>query len=301
MDMRGKESEGGLCGTIRYLRRMSRSPSSGALVLAACLASGSPLAAQWVEPPGQGWVALTTYHQDTRDVYDLQGRKDAFVGAGHVIATASFLTVARGLTRGVDAWAQFSFLRLRFSDLTGESTATGVGDTRFYVRLNPLLLAGVDLPVAVRAGVKLPVGDFDVGSDQLPLGDGQRDWEIMLEGGWSFYPAPFYFMSWAGYRWREARDGGRTDFGNERFFYAALGGTALLDFKFAVEGWYGQTPVFNNVLAVGAERELLRLGPSLLLNVGPGQLEVGARIPLRGRSLPAGEEFVLGYFTRFGG
>lgn len=280
---------------------MSQSPNSAALVLVACLACGSPLAAQWVEPPGQGWVSLTTYHQDTRDVYDLNGERGAFAGAGHVVATASFLTVARGLARGFDAWAQFSFQRLRFDDRTGVSTATGIGDTRFYLRFNPLMLAGIDVPVAIRAGVKLPVGDFDVGSDQLPLGDGQRDWEIMLEAGRSFYPAPFYFMSWAGYRWREARDGGRTDFGNERFFYAALGGTAVVDFKIALEGWYGQTPVFNNVLALGAEREFLRLGPSVLLNLGPGQVEVGARIPLSGRSLPAGNELVLGYFTRFGG
>jgi hypothetical protein len=59
--------------------------------------------------------------------------------------------------------------------------------------------------------------------------------------------------------------------------------------------------LFNNVLAVGAKRELLRLGPSVLLNIGPGQVEIGARLPLSGRSLPAGNELVLGYFTRFGG
>lgn len=188
---------GGLRDTLRYLRRVFRSPSSAPLALAACLTSVSPLAAQWVEPPGQGWVALTTYHQDTRDVYALDGAKDTFAGEGRVTATSSFFTVARGLVPGLDAWAQFSFQRLRFADRTGVSTATGVGDMRFYLRLNPLMLAGIDLPVAVRAGVKLPVGDFDVGSDQLPLGDGQRDWEVMLEAGRSFYPAPFYFMSWA--------------------------------------------------------------------------------------------------------
>ena len=140
--MRGWEPGGELYRAMPYLRRMPPSPSSAALVLAAFIASGSPLAAQWVEPPGQGWIALTTYHQDTRDVYDLDGDKAAFAGAGHVIATASYLTVAGGLARGLDAWAQFSFQRLRFDDRTGVSTATGVGDTRFYVRLNPLLLAG---------------------------------------------------------------------------------------------------------------------------------------------------------------
>ena len=151
-------------------------------------------------------------------------------------------------------------------------------------------------------GVKLPIGDFDVGSSVIPLGDGQRDWELMLEVGRSFYPVPVYVMGWAGYRWREARDNGRVDYGNERFLYLAAGGTAaVVDFKVALEGWDGATPVFSSVRAVGAEREMLRTNLSLLFDVGPGQLEVGARIPLRGRNLPAGSDWVLGYFTRLGG
>jgi hypothetical protein len=259
-------------------------------------------AGQWVESPGQGWASFTAYHQDTRESYDPTGEKGDFPGNGHAVATQTFLTVAWGLTTGLDTWAQFSFQRLQFDDLTGRSTSSGPGDMRLYLRFNPLLLRGLTFPVALRGGVKIPVGDFDVGTSVIPLGDGQRDWELMLEVGHSFYPASFYLMGWAGYRWRESRDEGRLDFGDERFFYVAAGGTAVIvDFKVSLEGWYGATPIFNAVRAEGAEREMIRLSPSLLLNVGPGQLEIGGRVPLSGRNLPAGSDMVLGYFLRLGG
>jgi hypothetical protein len=259
-------------------------------------------AGQWVEPPGQGWASFAAYHQDTRESYDRTGQRGDFPGDGHAIATQTFLTAAWGLTTGVDAWAQVAFNRLEFNDLTVRRTSAGPGDVRFYVRFNPLLLRGLTVPVALRGGVKLPVGDFDVGSSVIPLGDGQRDWELMLEAGHSFYPAPFYTMAWLGYRWREPRDGGRVDYGNERFFYAAGGGTAgVVDFKIGVEGWYGDTPIFDAVLAEGAEREMIRFNPSVLIGAGPGQLEIGGRFPLGGHNLPAGPDVVLGYFLRMGG
>lgn len=272
------------------------------LLLISPMALPSQLAGQWVEPPGQGWVSLSAFHQATGDVYDVDGDRGVFLADGHAVATASFLTVAWGLTTGIDAWTQASFQRLRFEDLTGEKTSVGPGDVRLFLRANPFLWMGSAIPVALRGGVKVPVGDFDVGSSVIPLGDGQRDWELMLEVGRSFYPVPVYVMGWAGYRWRESRDGGRVDFGNERFFYVAAGGTAkVVDFKVALDGWYGATPVFNGVLADGAERDMIRVSPSLLLDVGPGQLELGARVPLSGRNLPAGSDFVLGYFTRLRG
>lgn len=259
-------------------------------------------ATQWVEAPRQGWVSLSAYHQDTRESYDLEGERGDFPGNGHAVASSAFLTVAWGLATGLDTWTQLSFQRLVFDDLTGRSASSGPGDARFYVRLNPFLLGGRAIPIALRGGVKVPVGDFDVGTSVIPLGDGQRDWELMLEVGRSFYPAPLYVMGWAGYRWRESRDAGRVDFGDERFFYMAAGGTAVVvDFKVALEGWYGATPVFNAVRAVGAEREMLRSSLSLLLGVGPGQVELGARVPLRGQNLPAGSDLVLGYFLRVGG
>ena len=259
------------------------------------------MSAQWVEPQGQGWASLSVYHQDTRDAYDFDGDTGVFPAMGHAVATGSFLTLALGLLEGFDAWAQFSFQRLRFDDLLGMRTSTGVGDVRFFARASPLRLLGVTTPLAIRAGVKLPVGDFDVGSNMIPLGDGQRDWELMLELGHSFYPAPTYVMGWIGYRWREEATEDARDFGDERFFYTAVGGEAgPIGYKVGFEGWHGKTPVFGGLESPREKREMLRFNPSLLIPAGPGQVEIGGRWPLAGKNLPAGKDLVLGYFTRVG-
>ena len=272
-------------------------PAAAGLALATAPAS---LLAQWVEPPAKGWTSLAVYHQNTRDAYNFEGDQGMFPADGHAVATSSFLTVALGLVENVDAWAQFSYQRLRFNDLGGMRTSNGLGDIRLYARASPLRLFGVTTPVAIRAGVKIPVGDFDVGSNIIPLGDGQRDWELMLELGHSFYPNPTYLQAWIGYRWREPPEDDGV-FGDERFFYVAVGGeVGPLGYKVAFDGWYGKTPIFNGLESPGAKREMLRLSPSLLVPAGPGMIEIGARLPLGGKNLPAGSDVVVGYFTRLG-
>ncbi len=257
--------------------------------------------AQWVEPPGRGWASVAVYHQNTREAYNVEGNVNPFQANGHAVSTQSFLTVALGLLQGVDAWAQFSFQRLRFDDVIGRRISSGLGDIRLYVRANPLRPLGITVPVAIRAGVKLPVGDFDVGTNVIPLGDGQRDWEVMLELGHSFYPNPTYVMGWIGYRLREEASDSRSAFGDERFFYTAVGGKiGPVGYKMALDGWYGDTPVFGGVVANGAQREMLRFSPSFLIGAGPGQIELGVRKPLAGKNLPAGTDLVIGYFTRIG-
>ena len=286
--------------TARATRLAANFCTGTALVVLAIGARPIASTAQWVEPPGQGWASVTGYYQNTRDAYDIQGDVNPFPGNGHAISMASFLTLALGIVDGIDGWAQFSFQRLRFNDFAGRRTSTGPGDTRLYLRGSPLRLLGIASPVAIRAGVKLPLGDFDVGSNIIPLGDGQRDWELMVELGHSFYPSPVYAMGWLGYRWRDETDDGR-DFGDERFFYTAVGGEAgPIGFKVGMEGWFGKTPVFFGLPAVGAEREMFRIHGSLLLNAGPGQVELGTRVPLSGKNLPAGTDLVVGYFTRIG-
>ncbi len=266
----------------------------------ALFATPTSSAAQWTEPPKRGWASLAAYHQDTRDAYDFEGAKSMFPADGHTIATASFLTLALGLMEGVDAWAQFSYQRLRFDDISGQRISYGPGDIRLYARGSPLRLFGVTTPVAIRAGVKLPVGDFDVGTNLIPLGDGQRDWELMLEIGHSFYPNPTYLQGWIGYRWRDPAADDRV-FGDERFFYLAVGGEiGPLGYKVGFDGWYGSTPIFDGLESPGAKREMARLSPSLLIPAGPGMIELGSRIALTGKNLPAGYDLVVGYFTRLG-
>lgn len=257
--------------------------------------------AQWVEDPGEGWVDLTVYHLDTREQFRFDGEVDDFFSNGHAVSTSVFLTVAAGILPGIDGWIQAPYHRLRFDDAGGDRLRTGLGDTRFFLRGSPLRLLGSDFPLAIRGGVKVPVGDFDVAADVIPLGDGQRDWEVMLELGHSFFPLPVYVSGWVGFRWREMNEESLEDFGDERFFLVQTGGEWRgLGLQVILEGWDGETPVIEGVALPNAERRMLQLTPSVSYGIGPGDVRLGARLSLAGRNLPAGTAFTAGYFTRWG-
>lgn len=284
------------------MRARPNSPWAGILAAAALLSAGATGAAgQWVEEPGRGWVDVTLYHQDTREAFGVDGGVREFFGEGHAVSTSLFVTGAVGLFSGVDAWIQVPYHRLEFTDLAGDRRRTGVGDIRLYLRVRPTEYLGVSFPLTIRGGVKVPVGDFTVNSEVIPLGDGQTDWELMAEVGHSFYPFPAYVNGWVGYRWREQHEETDRDFGDEVFFLAQAGGNAgNVLFQLVAEGWDGGTPVVEGFRIPSAERSLFQVTPTVGYRLGPGSAEVGVRIPLAGENLPAGEALVLGYFASWG-
>lgn len=272
-----------------------------ALVTLTGLAGRAP--AQWVAPPGRGWMDISVFHLDTREAFHADGEVRAFdpFTQGHAVSTSAFATVALGLVPGVDAWVQVPFQRLRFDDLGGDRLRTGVGDTRLHLRVQPGRYFGSAIPVAIRGGAKVPVGDFAVDAEIIPLGDGQRDWELVLELGHSFHPAPAYASAWIGHRWRERNPESRRDFGDEVFFLLS-GGIEFgrLGASLIVEGWDGGVPVIEGLAIATASRSMLRLTPSLSHGLGAGSAKAGVQIPLRGANLPAGNTLVIGYFVRLG-
>ena len=264
--------------------------------------------AQWVEEPGRGWVQTAIYHHDTGKRFDPSGSVEPlFNEGGRSITTSLYLTAVAGLVRGVDVWVQVPYNRLEFNDVVDERLSVGIGDPRLHVRLGSALFGlRSPVPVAVRAGVKLPLGEFTRDAEIIPLSEGQTDWEVMLELGHSFYPAPVYVMGWAGYRWRQYNDEIDRKPGDERFAFAAIGGRLrFIDWKLAVEGLDGRPP--RRRLASGQEllleldrRELLQFLPSIGYRIGPGAVEIGGRFPVAGRNLPAGPALFFGYFMRWG-
>lgn len=244
---------------------------------------------------------VSVFHLDTREAFHSDGEVLAFdpFTRGHAVSTSAFATVAMGLFPGVDAWLQVPFQRLRFDDLGGERLRTGIGDTRFYLRVQPGRYFGSGLPLAVRGGAKVPVGDFAVDAEVIPLGDGQRDWELVLELGHSFHPVPAYAGVWIGHRWRETNLESRRDFGDEVFFLLSTGiEFGRLGASLIAEGWDGGAPVIEGLPIASASRSMLRLTPTLSYALGVGAAKVGVQIPVRGTNLPAGNTLVIGYFMR---
>lgn len=255
---------------------------------------------QWVEPPGEGWVQATLYHQSTDEQFGVDGDREPILNDGESVATVLFLTAAGGIVPGVDAWVQLPFQRLEFTDAAGERTRRGIGDSRVFLRVAPLHYLGIDVPVAIRGGGKFPVSDFTVDAEVISLSDGQTDWELMLELGHSFYPSPVYVSGWVGYRWREANDEIRRDFGDQVFFLAQVGGEAgPVGYRVILEGWEGGDPTIEGITLHREEREMLQVTPIVSYGVGPGSAEVGVRYPIGGKNLLAGPTLTLGYFTEW--
>lgn len=276
------------------------------VALLSLIVAPRPGVGQWIEAPGHGWVQVSLYHHDTRDRFDPLGNVEPlFNEGGRSITTSLFLTGVVGLYRGVDVWAQIPVHRLEFNDVAATRQSFGPGDPLVHLRIGPELF-GVrsPVPVAVRAGVKFPLGDFSVDSEIVPLTEGQRDWEVLVELGHSFYPAPLYAMGWVGYRWRETNHEIERKPGDERFGFFAIGGAyPLFSWKLAAEALYGERWISFTGVRIPlsrSERELVQVTPTVGWKVGPGGLEAGARIPVAGQNFPAGPALFLGYFMRWG-
>lgn len=277
-----------------------RSTLSCALLIASVWLTAQSSVAQWIEKPGTGWIQAAMYRHETSSVFDENGARNEIFNDGHAETTSLFVTAAGGLFQGVDTWVQLPFHHLIFEDNLDRRVRTGVGDPRVYLRVGPEVFGLRAIPVAVRGGLKFVGGDFPVDAEIIPLGEGQRDWELMVEAGYSLHPVPVYMMGWIGYRWRETNEEADWKPGDEAFAYLAAGGTFMrLQWKLALEGWRGTSPVIQGFSIPSARRKMLQIFPTLGWPIGPGAIELGVRFPLAGRNLPTGPALFFGYFTRW--
>ncbi len=272
------------------------------LILAFFPAGIEVAAAQWTETPGKGWIQLSSYLHHTARRFDERGDIRSLFNAGGRSTTASvFVTGAFGLTKGIDAWAEIPFHHLSFDDVVAERTSTGFGDPRVFLRVGHERF-GVDLggwAAAVRGGVKFTLGSFPIDSEIIPLTEGQVDYEVLLEIGRSFWPTPVYAFIWGGHRWRTENEEARRRPGNERFVHVAAGGAIRnWTWKVLVEVLDGRPPELFSIEVASGRRELLQVLPSVGRRIGPGVLEVGVRVPVAGRNLPAGPAVFAAYFSR---
>jgi hypothetical protein len=251
------------------------------------LLTATPSHGQWVEAPGTGWVQLQVAHQRTQEGFSKDGTVvplDELDPDAESITTTARLTGALGLFRGLDAWVDLPLHRQAFNGSGSDLLTTGLGDPRVFLRAGPSLLGIPELPVAValRGGVKLTTGTFENDAETISLSQGQRDWSLLLEAGTSLHPVPIS--------------------GNEWVFNTAVGGSlGRFEWKVAVDGLFGRPSIDTRTGFEFAARELVQVIPTVGWSVGPGAVQLGARLPVHGQStrsdrLPASPTVTLGYF-----
>ena len=248
-------------------------------------------------PPGGGWVQLSVYRQGFDQFYNQNGELQDFLASGEFLTRSVFLTASVGVIEGLDVWAQLPVHNLTVENQAFNTASSGVGDFQFSARITPELF-GSDVPVGLRFGSKFPAGAFPVDASVLPLTEGQRDWAVSLESGWTFDFLPIYVTGWAGYRWRELSEVRLYDPGNETFGHVAVGGAAAsLMWEIGADAYWGDAPVVGGIPLDRDARRMFQIVPTIGYPVGPGTLEVSAQIPVSGRNLPSGTAFAVGYRT----
>lgn len=251
-------------------------------------------------PPRSGWIQLSLSGQRATEGFNPLGERQDFIGGSEFVTRSLYLTGAYGLTEGLEVWAQLPIHSLSVDGRAGSSEGSGIGDVRAALRVSPALF-GLELPLAVRAGIKLPGGDFPVDPRLLPLTEGQRDLEVSVESGWSSADLPVYVVGWVGYRWRGANEAAGFQPGDERFAHAAVGGgLGPVSLELGVDALWGLTPNEQGLSLEGARRRLVQLLPTVGAEVWRGRLEMTTPIPVSGRNLPAGLGVSLGYRMAWG-
>jgi len=283
--------------------RLKAPLGTAAACLIAAAVFSSPLAAQWPAGKGQYWAKLSVFHHRTTEQFRSNGEKRPFLaGNAKARSTAIFIDVLVGVTDRADLWLQVPYFDLNFDDDVDKRHSSGIGDVRLSVRYNLFGLRNGSVQVSGRYTVKIPIVDFPIDAEVIPVGEGQWDHEAWLEMGASFWPIPAYGVLWVGRRWRQMNTETTRDPGDEVTLLAELGGTLAggpFGGKSVLDAIFGSTGSVQGVRVSNDEREIMYLQPTINYQITPSFLLEGAvRVPLSGRNFPAGPQFMIAVFHR---
>ena len=283
------------------------------IATAACQALGPSTvsAGAWTLPRGHFWGKVT-YFQQAADEWYISARQ--FDGEwfdpgtrrpynfdGSYDSKAVFIEGFYGLTDRLDVGAQIPYFDQKFQDATRvEAPAdAGFSDLRLLAKLRLL-----ERPVVLtlKGAIKFPTGDFVNEDGLIPVGEGQWDYDFVVQAGRSFWPLPVYIAADVGYRVRRENEEILRDPGEEWLINGEVG--------------YNVTPE----LLLATKLELLRGGKGTDFGIPSSSLikrityvaptvsyalhdhtavEAAMRFSIDGRNFPAGRQFTLGLSTDF--
>ncbi len=275
--------------------------SIGVLGIVALAASAAPSEAQWPQGKGNFWAKISYFRHQTTEQFRSNGDKRPFlVGNGESRSSAVFVDALVGVTDRLDVWAQVPYFDLAFDDDADDRRSTGVGDIRLSARYALFSLRSGSLRISGRFTAKIPVIDFPISAEQIPVGAGQWDYTAWIEAGLSLYPLPAYAVLWLGRRWRTLNEKTTRDPGDEFALLAEFGVMSIvggLGGRVTLDGIFAETGSIQGIAVSSDEAEILYFAPGLMYQITSSTaLEAAIRIPLRGKNFPAGSPLMIALY-----
>ena len=301
---------------VRTMTSVRHRPLAAALLAVfACHIPGNVIAGAWTLPGNHVWCKVAFLGQTTHEEYvgaagsgrgpDLgrvysEGNRARYRFDGRYRSRALFFDLFYGTTDRVDVGIQVPFFRQEYQDaalLTGfgePRRATGFGDIRGFLKVKLLNRPAVG---SFKVGFKAPTGEFVNEDGLIPVGEGQWDFDAVVQLGRSFWPVPTYVSSDVGYRLRRRNGEIDRDPGDEWFFMAE-GGYAVRRFALIgikIHGIRGKAATVFGARIQSDVKRITYVSPQI--NLGPFRgfsVETAVNVSVAGRNYPAGWMTVLG-------
>lgn len=283
-----------------------------ALFLIALGAAQAPAGA-WTQPRGRLWVKSALIYSFTDRQFAaraaiLPGGREVQAGdsrpfdeEGAARARLIWSEVEFGISDRLSVGAALPYQDLRYEDRLALTESWGVGDIRLAARY-ALLHEGARR-LSVRGAWKLPYGEAATRPDDLPLGEGQSDFDLGLQFGRSLGWRSGWTGIEGGYRWRLRNEEIGRDPGDEWFWRveaaAGLDRAGAFALRVSWDGLRGDATQWDDFVGDGDRRRLQQIGVGLLMRWGVYTLEPSWVLRAAGEAYPAGQEWSFGISRAF--
>ena len=305
---------------IQQLRnRPCRRRCGTALALAVALWAAPALGGAWTLPASGFWGKVSCFSQNTREWYIDSalpmivqtadgveitrlpaGTRHPYRFGGEYRSKAVFAEGFYGVTDWLNLGVQVPWFDQVYQDSTrAEAPAdAGFSDLRIFTKLRALQSPAV---LTLKLGAKIPTGEFVNQDGLIPVGEGQWDFDFLVQAGRSLWPVPAYANLEAGYRLRLENEDVQRDPGDEWLFNAEAGWSPVSRLMLALKvevlhGKAGRSFGFENP---SLRKRIVYLAPTVSWTLfGRTAAELALRRTLAGRNFPAGNQLALGLSTR---
>ena len=294
-------------------KRRKDSHLSGTTWLVLCLAASVSClpatagAGAWTFKRGTLWSKVTFLTQQTNEEYKSipepefdRGDRGPYRLDGEYSSRAVFFDLFYGVTDRFNIGLQIPFFRQSFEDAElragfgGARKSTGFSDLRVFLKHQL-----IDAPIvsSFKFGFKAPTGEFKNEQGLIPTGEGQWDFDFILQLGRSFWPFHAYVNADLGYRMRLKNDTIDRDPGDEFFWIGEFGYQPFEKIMTALkfEGIRSKESISLGIQNASDVKRITYINPSVSFGPYRGtHIETGLRISINGQNFPAGPLWTVG-------